>query len=326
MRIIWLSVAALLALAGPAAAQIAAPRLNPIAIEVGVVNPAVLSWDGPSRIGGALGASEADDLPGLPTPDEEGDVRALKFRWVGENFAFGVDAARVERDIDPGVPGVGGGRLDTDSAVLGVAFQYGEVFSVGIGQQTEKSKGPGLFPPGVLVNSNVTITLPVVGATLRLADVIYLGLATGEEDLENDFEVPAILFSDRVAGERTVTRFGVAYHWRDAADGLHLEASREKRGGVPATFFPASVEEADRFNAEIVFSNILIGYESITTEFTSVNGVFEGENEDTTLSVGWAPGQGLAVVASLTEGESFTAGGTLTGEATLTALALAWLF
>ncbi|MCH9047069.1 MAG: hypothetical protein IIA40_13310, partial [SAR324 cluster bacterium] len=52
----------------------------------------------------------------------------------------------------------------------------------------------------------------------------------------------------------------------------HLEASREKRGGVPATFFPASVEEADGFTAEVVFSNILIGYESITTELTSVNG------------------------------------------------------
>ena len=192
MRIIWLSVAALLALAGPAAAQIAAPRLNPIAIEVDTVNPAVLSWDGPSRIGGALGELERDDLPGPPTPDEEGDVKALKFRWVGENFAFGVDGARVERDIDPDVPFVGGGRRDTDSAVVGVAFQIGEVFSVGIGQQTqEDSQAPGLLL-GFLVNSTLNSKLPVVGVTLRLAEVLYLGLATGEEDLDIDIEVLAL--------------------------------------------------------------------------------------------------------------------------------------
>ena len=50
------------------------------------------------------------------------------------------------------------------------------------------------------------------------------------------------------------------------------------------------------------------------------------EEEETTLSVGWAPGQGLALVASLSEEEEFDDTGTLTGETTITAIALAWLF
>ncbi len=174
MRIIWLSVGALLAFAGAVQAQIAAPRLNPIAIEVDVVNPAVLPWDGPSRIGGALGQAELENPLVAASPDAEGDAAALKLRWVGENFAFGVDASRVERDIDPGVPGVGGGTQEFKNLVAGVAFQTGEVFSVGIGQQTEESKAPAVvnLPPPIFVNFTVTTTLPVVGATLRLAEVL----------------------------------------------------------------------------------------------------------------------------------------------------------
>ena len=61
MRFLLLSIAALLALAGGLQAQVAAPRLNPVAIESAVAiftpspfNPATLPWSGPSRIGGAL--------------------------------------------------------------------------------------------------------------------------------------------------------------------------------------------------------------------------------------------------------------------------------
>ena len=118
----------------------------------------------------------------------------------------------------------------------------------------------------------------------------------------------------------------MAYHWRDDTNGVHLEAYREERDAVLGTLFGAEGEETDGFTAEVVFSNILISYESITTDNTNFNGVFVGESEETTLSVGWAPGQGLAVVASLNEEEDFDAGGTLTRESTLTAVALAWLF
>ncbi len=55
MRILSIAIVALLAFAGALQAQIAAPRLNPtIPVSQSAFNPAVLSWGGPSRVGGGL--------------------------------------------------------------------------------------------------------------------------------------------------------------------------------------------------------------------------------------------------------------------------------
>ncbi len=344
MRTLWLIIVALLAFAGAIHAQVAAPRLDPTAIEVGATNPAVLSWDGPSRIGGALGVEESEDPSTTASPDAEGDLQALKLRWVGDTFAFGVDAAQVEVDIDPSVPDVGGLTEEFDVSVIGVSFQVGEQFSIGVGQQTSESRAPE-FDPTVpaLVNFTVKSTLPMVGATLRLAEVFYLGVAAGEETREIDFAVPTFGFSSGVEADATVIRLGVAYRWRDGSNGVHLEAHREEQD--PLVFRDSTgvflavgdtnetESESDTFIVEVVFSNILIGYEFITTEDTDVDtsgGVTTSttreEEEETTLSVGWAPEQGLSVVASVSQEEDFDDTGTLTGETTITTVAVAWLF
>ena len=314
MRTLLLLIAALLAFAGAIHAQIAAPRLNPIAIESTITssflspspfNPAVLPWDGPTRIGGALAGAEVDDRSTTPDPDADGGAIALKLRWVGKIFAFGADVLASELDIDPAV---GGGTLDVSQVSIGFAGQFEEVFSVGAGVQ-----GGEVTLPGVSVEAG----LPLVGATVRLAEVIYLGLAIGDETFEDTLA--------NQEADRTVTRFGVAYHWRDDDVGLHIEAYRQEIDAI-TTPFTEDEEESDGFTLEVVFANILIGFESFTTDFTDPSTGFQGEAEKTTISVGWSPGQGLALVASATEQEELNASGITQFENNLTAVGVAWLF
>lgn len=307
MRTLWLLIAALLAFAGAIHAQVAAPRLNPIAIEsLNPSNPATLPWSGPSRIGAAWLDVEREDEPvgGPVFLAAEGDGAMVQARWVGETFAIGAEALTIDL-TDP----AGTGPSDADFSLVGVAFQVGELFSVGVGQEAEELSDPA----GVEKE-----TLPLAGATLRLAEVIYLGVATGEETVEQS--KPGITQE----ADRTVIRAGVAYHWRDGDRGLHLEVYREEVDGI-MTPFTREEEESDAFTVEIVFANILIGAEFITTDFTDTTGVFQAEEEQTTLSLGWAPGQGLAIVASLLESERTRANGDV--ETTeVTSIAVAWLF
>lgn len=307
MRTLWLLIAALLVFADAIHAQVAAPRLNPV---VGVPsNPAVLPWSGASRIGGGLFDEEAEDTtpPGPPTKVADGDGQILQARWVGENFAFGAEAAQLEFDI------VGGDTAEFDSLLVGVAFQWQEVFSVGIGlekfegTETDNATGASVVD---------TATLPLVGATMRFAEVIYIGAAVG------DVTFKEVRGGQAVETDIRLTRVGVAYYWRDGSNGLHLEAYKEEEDPsvlqVPANFINAgdapftseSKSETDGFTVEVVFANILLGVEFITSESTEVL-KFQGvpfatvidEEEETTISVGWAPEEGLAITVAATESE-----------------------
>lgn len=311
MRIIIMAVATLLAFAGAIHAQVAAPRLNPIAIESTAPiffghpsNPATLPWSGPSRIGGGLLDLEEEDATGIQTL--EGDGKMLQARWVGEMFAVAAEVLNSDfEDVPPP------GAFDFDAFLIGAAFQWGEVFSIGVGLESQE------FSVGTF---SVKETLPVAGATLRLAEVIYLGVATGEATVE--------LSDPTFTGEvdRTVTRLGAAYFWRDDDRGLHLEIYREERDSEQSITLEASGKDSDGFTVEVVFSNILIGYESITTEFTTFAGADLGPDEETIISVGWAPGQGLALVASKSEIEERGPAGNLITTLDSLFIGVAWLF
>ncbi len=107
---------------------------------------------------------------------------------------------------------------------------------------------------------------------------------------------------------------------------MHLEIYREERDSAPGINFDADGEDTDGFTVEVVFSNIFIGYESITKEFTDPAGVDQGEDEESTISVGWAPGQGLALVASKFEIEERDAAGNPTKTQDILFIGAAWLF
>ena len=294
MRIIGLALIALLTLGTAAQAQIAAPRLNPLPFTVSsAFNPAVYSWDGPSRIGVGLNKGSLDFTPagGATVEIATGDGNAAQFRWVGESFAFGFDYWSVDMDL---IQTFGGGPVKFESTVAGISFQMDELFSIGVGQET----GEELFATEI-----TTGTLPLAGATLRLGEVFYLGLAMGDETIEfDDTSVPG----PAAEGDRGVTRFGVGYHSRDGENGLHVEVWRNELDAINTATLTENAEEFTGITFEVVFSNILIGYESVSgEELSAVDGSVLEEEDDTTISVGWVPMEGLNLVVSITEIEVF---------------------
>ena len=138
MRIIGLALMALLTFITAAQAQVAAPRLNPLPFTPSAAwNPAVYSWDGPSRIGAGLGEISMElTVPGSATVEAAaGDTTAATLRWVGESFAFGVDYLLLEMEI---IQSLGGGPIEFETTLVGASFQMDELFSIGAGQETGK--------------------------------------------------------------------------------------------------------------------------------------------------------------------------------------------
>ena len=328
MRTLWLLIAALLAFAGAIHAQIAAPRLNPALAESPTpFNPATLPWSGASRIGGGLFDEEAEaTAPGPPVTAASGDGLMLQARWVGENFAAAVETFSVDLDI---IPAFGGGTLEFESNLVGLAFKVGDFISLGIGQQigeaTETQGG---------VSQSITETLPMAGATLRLGDVFYIGGTFGSETVKFDDGTTS------AEEERDVLRAGAGVHWRDGEDGFHLEAYLEDkelvefRDPTGTVLVFAQLSETVGVTVEAVFSNILLGIEFISTETEELEPfVFPPlkkiEEEETTLIVGWAPEEGLAITLAVLESEETESQGGITGDVTTfdsVFLGAAWLF
>ena len=292
MRIIGLALIALLTFITAAQAQIAAPRLNPLSFHPTTAsNPAVLSWDGPSRIGGGIGESSVDfTIPGLSTFEAAaGDGSSAQLRWVGETFALGLDRWSLSMEI---VPLLGGGDIELESTIVGASFQMNDLFSIGIGQES------GISRFDVELE---TSTLPLMGATLRLGEVFYLGFATGTETIEQEFTNVA---GSATEEERGMTRIGLAYYSRDGENGLHVEVWRNELDGINTATLTDEAEETTGITLEVVFSNILLGYESITgEELSAVDGSVQEEQDGSTISLGWVPMEGLSLVVSVTEVE-----------------------
>ena len=316
LSIVSIAVITLLAFAGALQAQIAAPRLNPATLESPrfspnrlnkALNPAVLPWSGPSRIGAAITSMDVTDTSGGVTTTVEGDGTILQGRFVGENFAIGAEFYQ----IDTNAPAGGGPPPEFESTMIALAYQFGELFSVGFSRQES------IFPDSAGDSSE---TLPQLGATLRLGEVFFLGLARGDESVQRG--------GGGGSGDRAVTHVGVGYHWREGDRGAHIELYRQSAEGInnPPSITEDEVE-AVGFSAEFVFANILVGIESFQSENTdATSGVLLDETDETTLSVGWVPEQGLSLTANFVEEERTDK---FSGDITLIEtliLGLAWLF
>ncbi len=285
MRYVILFTAGLVGLAGAAQAQVAAPRLNPAAIESFIVtpnrlnkpfNPAVLPWSGSSRIGAALTDLEAvDTIGGVSTLGAEGDGKMVHGRFVGENFAIAGEVYQMDL-------GFQGSSADFEGAMIAAALQFGGVVAVGASRQNAEFIDP---------TSTSSETLTLIGATLRIGEAFYFGAASGDETFEQG------------GGEadRSVSQFGVAYHTRDGESGVHLEVFRQMVDLIddPVAGITEDEVESDAFTVEFIFSNILLGLEAIMSEATDNAGVLQEETDLITVSLGWAPEEGLSIVASL---------------------------
>ena len=119
-------------------------------------------------------------------------------------------------------------------------------------------------------------------------------------------------------------------HSRDADGGYHLEVFIENVDSAAGTTGPdIDKEESVGLTAEFVFGGgWLIGLEVLKTDVTDPTdptGLSDSKDEEMTISLGWAPSEGLAVVLSLLENEEKpVGGGGITVESTL--ISVAWMF
>ncbi len=306
MRYPWLALAALMTFTSLAHAQIAAPRLNPLVLEsFNPFNPAVLPWGGPSRIGaGVVDVEAKETISGVTSTTFSGDGLMAKAHLVGETFAFGAEIVKLDIEDASGV------KADAELVLAGLAAQFGDTFSLGVGKQGDSFKIQGF-------EENFDLT--VFGGTLRLGEVFYIGVATGTENVEFSFGGVS------VDEDRTVTRAGVAYHTRNTSGGLHLEAYKETVDPI-TTPFSEDEEDTTGIALEVVFSGILIVIEAINTEFIDSLGDVVGEEDETIVSLGWVPESGLNVVVSAMESEDTETATGDTEVVDLLTVAVGWSF
>ena len=301
MRSLLMCLMALPVVAGSALAQIAAPSLNPTPTPsltplVGVsttfnpatTNPAVLSWDGPSRIAASYGTAEIRDfvIPGV-NPAAKGHANGFLLEYVGETFAAAAQTNKSWMVLDPFL---GGGSLETKVQQVGAAIQFGKRVSIGIGHHSVENTNQN-------VNSDLQQTTPMVGATLRLAELIHIGIAAGTETVK-----------DKVGQEqvkRNSLHQGIGVLWRDKDRGIHAELYRSK---LPARQFPSLLpatadENISGATLEVKFAGVLLGFNTHTNR-TANSGADIAKNTVTTTTLGYALSPGLALVATRYGGKS----------------------
>ncbi len=160
------------------------------------------------------------------------------------------------------------------------------------------------------------------GATVRLGEIYFIGAATGTSTASDSGSTGET--------DTSVIQLGAGVHSRDADGGYHLEVFIENVGSAAGTTGPGiDKEESVGLTAEVIFGGgWLIGLELFntdTTDPTDPTGLSDSKNEEMTISLGWAPGEGLAVVLSLSEQEEKPVGGGGIA-ADFTIISVAWMF
>lgn len=323
MRTLLIFMLAVWIYAATATAQIAAPRLDPNTLETfGPLNPATMSFSGSSRVGiGLLDIVFDATTGGVTSTFAEGEGKFLGFgRFVGETFSIGAESITFDITIPDG----SGDTAESNSTYVGASLVFGDFISIGVGQQDSEFI---TRVAGGIASHTEEESLPLVGVSLKFGEAFYLGLAAGTGTFTDTLVFLGTTTID--GGDRSVTRLGAAYHFRDDDSGLHLELSREAKDGInnTATGFTVDEKETTTILLEAVFSNILVGVEKISGEATNPStGVVSTETDGTTFTLGWVPVEGFSISISVgTEDETDpSTGDVFTTE--ITFVGASWLF
>lgn len=317
MRKFGLILAALLVFAAAGVqAQIASPSLS-IVLSGG--NPAVLPLYSSSQIGvGTLDVEVGLTFGAFSDTLASGDGTAVDLRFVGESFAVSYGQTSIDLEVNPTY---GGGTISFGGSAIEAGVRMGESFTLGVSQESEENSEPG--------ESSET-SLVLGGIVWKLGDAFYIGGSYGTEtgNRNDPFNIDS-------EADHVVARYGVALYSRDGESGYHLEINREETGVLelkdPAgnTQYLESYEETG-FVLEFLFSNIMIGFESIksTGETADINNLFSVEtveNKAQTITLGWVPEEGLNVLLFSSEEEEDDGAGTVV-DFSLTGLFVSWAF
>lgn len=323
MRILLIFTLAVWIYAATATAQIAAPRLDtnvPESLET--LNPATMAFSGPSRLGVGLGLDFTieNTTGGVTTTVAEGDAQFIGWgRFVGEFFSIGVESISIDFTVPSSTF-----TAELNTTYVGGSFLIGDFLSIGFGQQDSEFISSNSIAGFTQTEEE---SLPMVGVSLRFGEAFYAGVVSGTETITDTTEFLGVTTVDE--GERTVTRLGVAYHFRDDNSGFHLEFSTETKDGIndTSTGFTVDEEENTTIMVEAVFSNILIGVEKISGEdFDPSTGVVNLESEITIFTLGWVPMEGFSISVSVSTEEDTdpSTGDIETTESTF--VGASWLF
>lgn len=290
MRISVLVCAALMALATAVQAQVASPRYNPTApvnpygFEQSVgTNPAVLPFGGPSRVSVSMLDADVKNV----TADQAGPsvysgtgypVQAL---YVGDTFAAVAEVASIQLDAANSA----NGHVKADATAVGLAGHIQETVGVGVLHRNVKLDDTNPAGP-----STDTVTENTAGANVVFGEEFFIGVAAGQQTVERE----TTGFNGSV--DRNVLRYGVAYNDRTDQSGVHVEVYQQKADKATSTTLGIGKSETTGYTAEVIFSNVLLSYESASNDEYDVAGTKTDTNTTTAYSLGWTPGEQLAVV------------------------------
>ena len=301
VRFLLLLAVACSALAGAASAQVAAPFLNPVPLfNAAPSNPAVLSWDVPSRLAAAYTSVKFEDALGASIGD--GNVQGVLGQYVGETLALGAAGAKLDVDI------AGGGKLIERFSTLQAALKVGEWLSIGLGQGVDKRSDPS----GEQKSSEA-----LAGLTLRLGSIFYLGAVSGTDTVGKGTAPPL------VEGDRHLTRYGAGIRWVGPSAALHLEAFNEHRAGIVSPL-PVESQTIRGGTLEMRLGRIGISYTTRDLQLIDeTTGVLNMSQKIKTASLAYVPEHGLALSIG-TARQAGTGGGP--GKGTFSSIGAAWLF
>jgi len=317
------------AMAGPVLAQVAAPHLNPIYPEsIDAFNPATLPWSGPSRIGGAIkyDSTTERNTGGVNDLVQEGSGKFLgQARWVGEIFSLSAEALQIDTTYPDST-----NTAEFRASMVNGAVLVGGFLSIGIGQQhsgfiiEDPSGNNPSGSPGTFEQEN---TLNQAGLSLEMGTGVFLGVSGGTETIKENRMVPALGQDEMEEQERDVRRGGLGYYARGDSGGFHVEIYRETKEFAEFKILDdLDEEDTSGVTFEVVFSDFLLGARKIATERNDLTGV-TGKKDDQSFSLGWVPGQGLAITATLFRGETTDpTKPDVVDEDEATYVAIAWLF
>jgi hypothetical protein len=288
VTVLWGALLLGLLSASPGRAQVAAPSLMPAfptvfgspdlpSLEFVTPNPAAMKWDPSTRVGAAAGQLRIS----APGSTIDYTLSAAGLRWASQRVSVAVEVLRAE---------------DTDATLIdktsvqsaAVAFLPTPWLAAGVGQAENDTSSNAVTELKDRVTGNSW------GISARLDEGIYFGYGGGQERLQRTYTQIGASVDDT----RHVTFYGVGYR-QTGSIAVHVEAYRIERD-------PFLIPGATRGAAsavvlgEVNWRELLLGYRDTRTTGEDLGAHYTITS--TTVSLGWAPRSGLAVVAHLAAG------------------------
>lgn len=300
--------------AGLASGQIAAPRLNGMAITAGTpYNPAVTVMQGRSSIVlNTMSTTVTESPPGMAGIQvAQGTGGAGRFDLVWESFGMTLVGYSQDLVLEAPAPP---GNLELSGSLGAFSWRGGEIMAFGMGIQSEKVVDPGFSERS---------RTPSAGAVLQLGG-FSIGGSLGEENISRSETFPVPVQGE---ADRTVWNIGLAVRWREGPEGLHLQAWQQQAKGSSLGAFQVEEEKTTGGTIEAVIFNILFSMESSSTERIDPNtGDVSTEETDSTVGVGLDFGEGLGLLVGVNLFEEDEMFNNIHREVETSIVSLGWLF